>query len=223
MVIALLIVSVSLFLFIEVLVAWLNRTAEEKAEPQTVKGFSDVHLPRGLFLGNGHTWARLTESGELKVGIDEFLAQAVDGADRVDLPQPGTEVKKGQPLATLWRLNHKLVVPSPVDGTVVASNETADRIPKTLEFDPYGSGWLAKVWPIDHKEAIGQLRVGEQAFKWLEREIQRFAEFLALRSAPKLVGATLPDGARPIVGAALTLDEQAWNEFEKEFLTDQPQ
>lgn len=219
MVVALVVISISLFLFVELLVAALNRTAKTSEAPETtqVRGFASLRLPRGLFLGAGHTWSRLLGSGEFEVGIDELLSQAIDGADRVELPEPGTELRKGQPLATIWRMSRKLVVPAPVSGTVVTCNKTADHAPAALSADTYGAGWLVKMWPVDHKEAVKSLRVGEEAFQWLGREVQRFTEFLAMRSAPKLVGATLADGARPVVGAALSLDEEAWAEFEKEF------
>ncbi len=217
MVIVLVIVSVGLFLFIEALVSWLNRKSFEQAEPETAKGFADLCLPRGLFLGSGHAWARLANSGELKLGVDEFLAQALGGCDSVELPEPGSKLTKGAPLATISRLRRRIVVPSPIDGTVVATNSTVSRVPSALNADPYGSGWLASVWPVDHAEAIKSLRVGERAFKWLEREVERFTDFLAMRTAPKLVGATIPDGARPVVGAALVLDDEAWEEFTREF------
>lgn len=211
-------ISVFFFLSIEAIGLLLKRRRGEETAPATVHAFSDIHLPRGLFVGDGHAWARLTESGELKLGADEFVTQAMGGADRVELPEVGTQVAAGQPLATVWRLGRKIAIPSPVNGTVVATNETVERAPTALEADPYGAGWLAMVWPSEVTEALKSLRVGERAHKWLENEVQRFTEFLARRMSPEMVGATLPDGARPVKGAALALDDEAWNEFEKEFL-----
>jgi len=211
-------ISVFFFLSIEAIGLVLKRRRGEETAPVTVQAFSDIHLPRGLFVGEGHSWARLTESGELKLGVDEFVGQAMGGADKVELPVVGTQVAAGQPLATVWRLGRKISIPSPVDGTVVASNETVERTPAALEADPYGAGWLVTVWPTEVTEAVKSLRVGERAHKWLENEVQRFTEFLARRMSPEMVGATLPDGARPVKGAALALDDEAWNDFEKEFL-----
>jgi len=210
-------ISVFFFLAIEAIGLLIGRRRESAAEESPLRAFSDPRLPRGLFLGDGHGRARPTASGELRVGMDELLTQALGGAERVELPPVGTRIAKGAPLATIWRLGRKLVVPSPVDGTVVATNETVERSPAVLEADPYGSGWLAAIWPVEHGEALKSLRVGERALKWLEREIQRFAEFLALRTSPELVGGTLPDGARPVIGAALALDDEGWAEFEREF------
>ncbi len=210
-------VSVFFFLSIEAIGLLVKCRRGEAPEPAPVRAFSSVHFPQGLFLGEGHSWARLTEAGEFRVGADEFIAEALGGADRVELPAVGTTVKKGAPLAVIERLGRKFLVPSPVDGTVVATNETVARVPGALEADPYGSGWLAAIWPTEHGEALRELRVGQRAVKWLEREIQRFTEFLAQRTTPELVGATLPDGAHPVVGAAMVLDDEAWKEFQREF------
>ncbi len=217
MAVIIVLVSVFFFLSIEAIGLMIRRRRGEQPAAVPVRPFSDIHVPRGLFLSDGHSWARLTESGELKVGLDELIAQAVGGADKVELPPVGTRVKKGEPLATVERFGRKLVVPSPVDGTIVATNETVAHAPVTLEADPYGAGWLATVWPVEHAEALRSLKVGERAAQWLNRELERFTEFVSQHTSPELVGATLADGARPVIGAALALDDQGWSEFQKEF------
>jgi len=194
-----------------------QRSATAALEPRASHPFADVHFPCGLFVGECHSWARPTESGELKLGADELIAQAIGGADRIDLPDIGTEVRKGRPLATFWRLGRKLELCSPVDGTVVAANDTVRKTPAAFGADPYGIGWLAMVWPVEHTEALKLMRVGERASKWLQHEIQRFTEFLARRTSPDMIGAVLPDGSHPLIGSALALNESAWQEFQREF------
>lgn len=217
MAVIIVLVSVFFFLSIEAIGLVIRRRRGEQPETAPVRPFSDIHVPGGLFLGDGHSWVRLTESGELKVGLDELIAQAVGGADKVELPAVGTQVRKGEPLATVQRFGRKLVVPSPVDGTIVSSNETVAHAPVTLEADPYGAGWLATVWPVEHTEALRSLRVGERAAQWLKRELERFTDFVSQHTSPELVGATLSDGARPVIGAALALDDEGWTEFQNEF------
>ncbi len=218
MVAILVILTVVAFVAIDALRVWRKaRSLHTAGAAEPVHAFAGVRVPRGLFLDNAHGWVRLTESGELKVGLDELLTQALGGADRVDLPEPGTQVRKGQKLATIWRLGHKLDVIAPVSGRIVATNDTVEYRPDVIGADPYGSGWLARIWPADQSDALHGLRVGERAAAWLEGEIQRFAEFLSRHTSPELVGATLPDGAHPVIGAALTLDEDSWKAFEHEF------
>jgi len=214
-----LIVLVSLFFFFSIeAIGWaLKRRRQETAASQAPLPFSDVHLPKGLFVDEHHAWARLTESGELKLGADEFLTEALGGADRVELPEPGSEVRKGETLARIWRAGRSISIPSPVNGTVVSANAAVESNPAALVEDPYGSGWMATVWPVEHTEALKNLKLGENAVAWLRSEVQRFTEFLARQTSPAMVGATLPDGARPVIGAAMALPEESWEKFQREF------
>ena len=195
----------------------IKRRRGEVAVPEAVPSFSAVKFPKGLFLGENHSWARLTELGELKIGMDELLTQALGFVDEVEVVPAGTRVRKGDRLATIHRLGHKIEVTSPVDGTVVAINDNAVNEPYGVHQDPYGRGWLATVWPTEHTEALRDLKVGERAAAWLNHEVQRFTDFLVARTSPEMVGALAADGAHPLVGAACSLDENGWKEFEQEF------
>ncbi|MCK5377849.1 MAG: hypothetical protein KAJ78_00540 [Acidobacteria bacterium] len=218
MVVVVVLVSLFIFLAIEGIGLMLKRRQGVVEEVPQVTAFSDVQLPKGLFIDEGHGWAWLTETGELRLGADEFLSQAVGAVDRIDLPSVGAKVAKGEPLVSFHCQGREISLNSPVNGTVVATNETVINSPSALQRDPYGSGWLASVWPVEHTEALKSLKVGESAVAWLENEVQRFVEFLARRTSPELVGATLPDGARPVVGSALALDDEGWQEFRSEFV-----
>lgn len=183
----------------------------------SVVAFAAANPPRGLFLDGSHTWIRVTDSGEMRVGVDELIAQAMGGADRVELPSLGTKVRRGEPVATIWRKGHKLSVVSPVDGTVVTSNSGLENMPGEVAADPYGNGWLTAIWPVDHREALKSLTLGEAAKRWMDREVQRFSDFLAVRSSGEPGLTMAADGAHPTVGAALILDEKGWADFKKEF------
>ena len=215
----LVVLTVVFFVALDLVRLWFQRRAGSvERNVLAVRPFAPASVPRGLFLDRSHTWVRLTESGELRIGVDELVSQALDGADRVELPESGAEVRRGQPVATITRRGRRLVIPSPVDGTVVASNRSLARVPGMLQADPYGSGWLTAVWPVDHREALKGFNVGEGARRWLEREVARFVDFLAMRSGLAAVPAALADGAHPAVGAALTLDERDWDQFQRDFV-----
>lgn len=209
---------VSLFA-IDALKLYLKRRNGLAPEAEPIRTFSAIRFPKGLFLGNNHSWARLTELGELKVGMDELLTQALGDVDGVDVMPVGTRLNKGEPLAVITRLGHKFQVTSPVDGTVVAANDNAENNPHVVNEDPYGQGWLATVWPVEHNEALRDMKVGDRAATWLGREVQRFTDFLTVRTNPELVGAIAADGAHPVVGAACSLDAEGWRLFEAEFAT----
>ena len=60
--------------------------------------------------------------------------------------------------------------------------------------------------------------MGVDAVRWLRRETQRFVDFVARQASPGLIGVVLADGAHPVVGAAASLDEGGWRQFEREFV-----
>ena len=65
--------------------------------------------PQGIFLDAAHTWLRITSDGRLRVGIDDFLAEAVGQVDRVEVLAQGTTIERGSPLFTLFVKGRKLV------------------------------------------------------------------------------------------------------------------
>jgi glycine cleavage system H protein len=213
----LVVLTLVFFVSLDAFRLYLERRREARSrELAPVRPFAPVALPRGLFLDRSHTWARMTDSGALRVGIDELVTQAVGSADSIKLPLAGQPVRRGEPLATLMRKGRRLSIPSPVDGTVVSSNTNLLRSPQLLADDAYGAGWLVSIWPVEVREALRAFSVGEAARRLLEREIQRLGDFLTLHSTPATAPA-LADGAHPIVGATSHLDERGWREFQREF------
>ncbi len=197
---------------------WYGQRRNPVSASSPARAFTPVGVPLGVFLHPGHSWAGLNISGEMRLGVDELLTQALGGVDRVDLPKVGTRVERGKPLTTLWKNGRALPVLSPVTGTVVDVNRCLERSSMAIENDPYGSGWLAAVLPSDQRQAVDDLRVGADAVRWLRRETQRFVDFVAGRATPGLVGVVLADGAHPVVGAAASLDDGGWQQFEREFV-----
>lgn len=197
---------------------WYRRRGEPVAAPLPTRAFTPVGVPLGVFLHPGHSWAGLKISGEMRLGIDEFLAQALGRVDRVDLPKVGTRVERGKPLGSLWSHSRTLPVISPVTGTVVGVNQSLKRSSLPIDNDPYGAGWLAVVLPSDQRQAVSDLVVGADAARWLRRETQRFVDFIARRAAPGPIGVVLADGAHPVVGAAASLDNDGWGRFKREFV-----
>jgi len=218
MTVVLFVLTVAVFIGIEVFRMKAASKTQTAGERISVHPFSDIRIPQGLFLGQNHAWARLTASGEMQLGMDEFLSQALGGADRVELPSIGQRVGKGRTLAVIHRGGRSVSLESPVEGEVLGVNQMLERSGRVIEEDPYGSAWMVRIWPDDHASALGKLRVGNSAVQWLRRETQRFCDFLTRRADPDLVGMAMADGAHPVVGAAQSLDNEAFSAFVEEFV-----
>jgi glycine cleavage system H protein len=173
--------------------------------------------PQGIFLDPQHSWVRITADGTLRVGIDDFLAEALGEVEAIEAPPRGAQVKRGDPLLKLQVKGRSLVIASPAPGEVVAVNTRTLDQPWTVTRDPYGVGWVVGLWTRDHNEAIKPLRIGSAATAFLRQEMQRLADFLT----PAGTLATVPllaDGGVPRKGALAAVDTAHWDAFQREFL-----
>ncbi|BDG02897.1 glycine cleavage system protein H [Anaeromyxobacter oryzae] len=169
------------------------------------------HVPPGVHLHPGHTWARLESDGLVSVGIDDFAHKLV-GPAAVALPALGAKVLQGEPAIALRDEGRDVPMLSPVDGTVVAVNPAANH--GALE-DPYGAGWLFKVEAPRLAANFRQLHTDRPALRMLEEA----GEALAQRMNPEL-GQVLQDGGTPVHGIARALAGDRWDALARElFLT----
>jgi len=169
------------------------------------------HVPPGVHLHPGHTWARLEPDGLVSVGIDDFAHKLV-GPAAVELPALGAKVLQGEPAIELRDGGRDVPLLSPVDGTVVAVNPAAKGDDHGALADPYGAGWLFKVKAPRLAANLRQLHAGAPAHRLLEAA----GEALAQRMNPEL-GSVLQDGGTPIHGLARALAGDAWDALAREF------
>ncbi len=193
-----------------------HRRAPEGIE-LAVEAMVQPRPPQGIFLDPAHSWVRITTDGALRVGIDDFLAEALGEPDAVEAPSRGTQVRRGDPLLRLRIKGRSLVVPAPTGGEVIAVNERVAATPWMVARDPYGVGWIVALWTRDHHEAIRPLRIGSAAGAFLRHELQRLADFLTPAGTPATVP-LLADGGVPRKGVLATLDEERLAAFQREFL-----
>jgi glycine cleavage system H lipoate-binding protein len=190
------------------------------AAPEVVaaRAMLEPRPPQGVFLDPAHSWVRITTEGTLRIGIDEFLVEALGEVEAVRVPARGTRVRRGDALITLRIKGRELVVPAPADGEVMTMNDRVMVSPYLLARDPYGVGWVVGLWTPDHQEAIRPLRIGAAAVGFLRAEMRRFVDFLNGLSMPQ-AAAVLADGGLPLHGAVRALDDEGWRAFQDEFLS----
>jgi len=180
---------------------------------------SNLRLPKGIFFHPGHTWAVVQPEGRLRVGIDDFVRNLAGHIDHIDPPEPGTQIKQGQPLLKLGLDSQTLTLDSPVSGTITRVNEDMLDNLTEINHSDLSTEWVVDLLPSRLSEELPGLNVAERARDWLLEEMERFSEFLSAQSQrPELAGITLQDGGEPIAGVVRMLDEQAIVQFEREFL-----
>lgn len=178
-------------------------------------------LPGGLFFHRGHTWTNLLFSGQVKVGVDDFLQRLLGHIDDIVLPSVGATVREGEPFVTIRQGERTAILSAPVDGEVCAVNGELMKNPNLLRRDPYTRGWFVALRPTGLAADLPRLKVGEDALGWLKTEVARFQKFLSdmLRvEHHSLIGLTAADGGVHVDGLLEHLDQETWRRFQKEFL-----
>jgi glycine cleavage system H lipoate-binding protein len=225
--------TIVLFIAADLLVQWVRARQARPAMASRVSGTSTADLlvpslqserfalPAGLFFHRGHTWANLLFSGQVKVGVDDFVQKLLGHIDAITLPPLGVEVKQGQPFVAIRQGGRTATLPAPVDGVVCAVNGELARTPGLLRRDPYTRGWLVALQPINLAGNLPRLTVGESALVWLKGELARLQEFLHVSLTLKqdaLVGATAADGGLVADSLLEHLDDETWADFQSKFL-----
>jgi glycine cleavage system H protein len=168
------------------------------------------HVPDGLGLHPGHAWAKALGAGDVLVGADDFARAVIGRLEDVELPEPGTIVRQGEPAFTLRGAAGPVPMISPVDGLVVATNPKARA--GAVDLDPYGDGWLLRVHAPQFARNARGLLSGSAARSFLEDVAKRLRATLA----PDL-GPALADGGVPVDGIAREVGPEAWRRIAKEF------
>jgi len=155
-------------------------------------------VPGGAFVSPGHVWARIEPGGQVRIGLDDFARKALGSVDRLELPERGRAVKRGDPLFVASRGERRLRFCSPLAGRVLHVNDELARDPARAMESPYDRGWACVLEPSDLAAELPGLRIGRPVVDWYQQEIGRLRE--AWSRAGQRAG------------------EVDWETFEKEFL-----
>jgi len=140
---------------------------------------SEYCVPGGAFVSSGHAWARIDPGGQVWTGLDDFARKALVAVDRVELPAPGTSVRRGETLFTVRHGADAVHVPSPVSGEVTQTNRGLEDQPQLVVQSPYDRGWACLVKPSDLAGDLAGLRIGRPVVKWYQDEVLRLRAQLA--------------------------------------------
>jgi glycine cleavage system H protein len=91
-----------------------------------------------------HEWVHV--EGEMgTVGITDHAQHELGDIVFVELPKPGSKVRKGETFGSVESVKAVSDIYSPVSGEVMAVNESLSNNPEKLNADPHGDAWLLKV------------------------------------------------------------------------------
>jgi glycine cleavage system H protein len=111
-------------------------------------------VPSDLKYTRTHEWLRTLPDGTVEVGITDHAQHSLGDLVFVEVPEAGRTVSAGEPFAVVESVKAASDVYAPVSGEVTEGNGALAGAPETLNTDPYGAGWLARLRPAGALPAL---------------------------------------------------------------------
>lgn len=108
--------------------------------------------PEELLFAETHEWVAITDAdgGKLAtVGISDFAVAQLTDLVFMQLPEVGTQVQAGESMGEIESVKAVSDLYSPVTGEIVEVNSGLPDQLETLNADPYGDGWVARIKVTD--------------------------------------------------------------------------
>jgi len=110
-----------------------------------------ANFPSDLKYAKTHEWLKL-DGDIVTIGITDFAQGELSDIVYVEITALGKTIKRDEPIGTIEAVKAVSDLYSPVSGQVTEANEALKDSPATVNKDPYGEGWMAKIKITDPSE-----------------------------------------------------------------------
>jgi glycine cleavage system H protein len=117
-----------------------------------------MKFPEDLGYTESHEWVKVgdltlrDEGNKATIGLTDYAQSQLKDIVYVDIPEMGSEFKKGDSIGVVESVKTVADIYSPVTGRVIDTNFTLKDHPQFVNEDPYGKGWLVKMEIRDREE-----------------------------------------------------------------------
>jgi glycine cleavage system H protein len=101
-------------------------------------------FPENILYTKDHEWIQ-AEGGDGTVGITDYAQGELGDVVFVELPKIGRQVKQGESFGTIEAVKAVSDLFAPASGEIVAVNNQLEKLPETVNRDPYATGWIVKL------------------------------------------------------------------------------
>lgn len=134
----------------------------------------ELNVPAGVFISPEQAWAKIELNGMVRIGPDDLIRKVFEKVDRVDLPENGKSIKKGETLFSIRFDEYNLEIPSPLSGQVTSVNSEHTQHPEWLAIKPFELSWMCAIEPSNLTEELPGLKIGRDSVDWYRSEIARY-------------------------------------------------
>lgn len=103
------------------------------------------YVPDNLLYTASHEWLEKLDNGNYKVGITEFAQEQLGDIVFVETPELDESYAQEDECGVVESVKTASDIYSPVDGTIVAANESLEDTPELINDSPYDDGWLFEI------------------------------------------------------------------------------
>lgn len=118
-----------------------------------------------------HTWAQRTSPTQVRVGISQYLADALGEIVFAKLPEPGTAIDEGSELAFVESAKSVSDIYSPISGTLATINPAISTSPDCIGKSPEADGWLCE---LQTEEALEGLMSHSEYVAYVDGSVEGF-------------------------------------------------
>lgn len=115
-----------------------------------------MEFPENLLYSESHEWIK-DEVTQVTIGLTDYAQGQLKDIVYVDLPEIGSEFKKGEGMGVVESVKTVADIFSPVTGKVIEKNLNLKDHPEWVNMDPYGKGWFLRMELKEREELKGLL------------------------------------------------------------------
>lgn len=160
----------------------------------------------------GHTWAMISGSLSVTVGVDDFSSCMIGNLSKIELPAIGQMIHQGDPFTLLYHGSRNLVQVSPISGKVVEVNKKLSRNPGLINDSPLEHGWIVKILPTSLETDLRNLLKGIVADGWRDAVRTQLIQLFSPR-----IGTVVQDGGQLVQNLGDHLSDDEWNRLVRHF------
>jgi len=115
-----------------------------------------MEFPEGLLYSESHEWLK-DEGSRATIGLTDYAQSQLKDIVYVELPEIGSEFKKGESIGVVESVKTVADIFSPITGKIVETNFSLKDSPQFVNEDPYGKGWIIRMEMKNKEELKGLL------------------------------------------------------------------
>lgn len=104
-----------------------------------------MSITEKILCSKSHEYILKNDDNTYTIGLTDYAVDQLGDIVFLELPEAGSEYKKGETFATVESVKAASEIYMPISGKVIEVNESLVDAPETLNEDSYEKGWLVKI------------------------------------------------------------------------------